>query len=108
MIKTLPQLAQALNALYPTQYSHFTNAQNPPFICYLTDEGESNFYADDDVYLEGVNVTIEFYTNKKDLSGENKIKNMLKENKVQYSKGPTIFIQSEGLFLTTFSIRLIN
>jgi hypothetical protein len=108
MIKTLAQLAESLNELYPTQYSHFTHAQKPPFICYLTDESEDSFYADDEVYVEGTLVTIEFYTKNKDLTGENKIKTMLKNNKVPYLKGPTILIESEGLFLTTFSVKLMN
>lgn len=107
MIKTLPQLAQALNTIYPTRYSHFTTAQAPPFVCYLTDEPEENFFADDEVFVEGTVVTIEFYTKNKDLNGERTIKNMLKNNQVPYQKGPTIFIESEGLFLTTFSIKLI-
>ena len=106
MIKTLPELANALNELYPTRFSHFASVQAPPFICYLTEEGET-FYADDEVYLESVNVLIEFYTKTKDLTGERKIKEMLKQNSLTYSQVSTFFRQTESPFLTTFSVQLI-
>lgn len=106
MIKTLPQLAQALNATYPTRYSHFTTAQAPPFICYI-DDGEENFHADNTILVEGALINIELYTKSKDLAAERKVKDLFKLNEIPYEKGPTIFIESEGLFLTTFSIKLI-
>jgi len=107
MIKTLPQLAQALNVIYPTRYSHFTSAQTPPFICYI-DDGEDNFHADNIILVEGTLINVELYTKAKDLTAERKIKDLFKQNEIPYEKGPTIFIESEGLFLTTFSIKLIN
>ena len=106
MIKTLSQLAPALNATYPTRYSHFTTAQTAPFICYI-DNGEENFHADNTILVEGTLVNIELYTKNKDLAAERKIKDLFKQNEVPYEKGPTIFVESEGLFLTTFSIKLI-
>lgn len=105
MIKTLPQLAQALNATYPTRYSHFTTAQAPPFICYI-DDGEENFHADNTILVEGTIINVELYTKNKDLAAERKVKDLFKLNEIPYEKGPTIFIESEGLFLTTFSIKL--
>lgn len=107
MIKTLAQLYAALNALYPTRYSHFTTAQAPPFICYI-DDGEENFHADDIVLVEGTLVNVELYTKNKDLAAERKIKELFQQNKIPYEKGPTIHIESEGLFLTSFSITLFN
>lgn len=106
MIKTLPQLAQALNAIYPTRYSHFTSAQVPPFICYI-DDGEDNFHADNTILVEGTLINVELYTKNKDLAAERKLKDLFKQNEVPYEKGPTIYIESEGLFFTTFSIKLI-
>ena len=106
MIKTLPQLAQALNSIYPTRYSHFSSVQAPPFICYL-DDGEDNFHADNTILVEGTLINVELYTKTKDLTAERKIKDLFKLNEIPYVKGPTIFIESEGLFLTTFSIKLI-
>lgn len=102
---TLPELAQKLNALYPTRYSHFNSSQETPFICYL-DDGSDNFFADNKVYVEGTLVNIELYTKTKDLAAEKKIKDMLNENEIPYDKAPTIFIESEGVYLCTFSITL--
>ena len=107
MIKTLAQLATELNKISPTRYSHFATTQAPPFIVYL-DEGEENVHADDGVLVEGTLINIELYTKTKDLAKEREIKTMLKNNKVPYEKGPTVFIDTEGLFLTTFSVKLIN
>lgn len=107
MIKTLPQLAVELNKIAPTRYSHFATSQAPPFICYL-DDGEENFHADNNVLVEGALINIELYTVEKDLAKEREIKTMLKSFKVPYDKGPTIYIESEGLFLTTFTVKLIN
>ncbi|MDM5333434.1 hypothetical protein QUF56_09365 [Ureibacillus composti] len=102
----LQELAEKLNALYPTRYSHFTSAQEPPFICYL-DDGSDNFYADNKVLVERTFVNIELYTKTKDLTAEKKIKGMLNDYKIPFQKSPTIFIESEGVFQCTFSITLI-
>lgn len=103
---TLAELAQSLNAIYPTRYSHFTTTQKAPFICYI-DDGEENFHADNAVYTEATLITVELYTDAKNLAAERNVKNLFKQREIPYEKGPTIFIESEGLFLTTFSIKLI-
>lgn len=107
MIKTLAELAQGLNAIYPTQFSHFEKKQKPPYICYI-DTGEENFYADDDALIEGTLVDIELYTINKDLKAEKKIKDFLRANKLSYTFYPSIRIESEGVFQCVFSIKLIN
>ena len=104
---TLAQLAQGLNGLYPTRYSHFTSKQEPPFICYI-DDGSSNLVADNKVVEESTTIRIELYTETKDLSAERKIKQFLNENELPYEKDPTLYIASEGLFLCAFYINLIN
>ncbi|WP_336636845.1 hypothetical protein [Lysinibacillus fusiformis] len=103
---TLPELAKRLNSLYPTRYSHFKSAQEPPFICYL-DDGSNNFYADNKVFVEGTLVNIELYSKTKDFTAEMKIKDMLTENEIPYEQSPTVFIESEGVFQCTFSVTLI-
>ncbi|MFJ7950776.1 hypothetical protein ACIQZG_04510 [Lysinibacillus sp. NPDC096418] len=104
---TLPELAQALNKLYPTRFSHFISKQEPPFICYI-DTDYDNVSADNEVIVEGVYIDIELYTKTKDLTAERKIKDFLNTNKLPYGQSPTIFIESEGLFQCIFSITLIN
>lgn len=107
MIKTIEELADALEVLYPTRYSHFTSKQEPPFICYL-DNGEDNFHADNVVLVEGTLINVELYTQQKDLTAEKNLKELFKLHELSYAKSPTIFIESEGIFQCVFSITLIN
>lgn len=104
---TMPELAQALNKLYPTRFSHFTSKQEPPFICYI-DTDYDNMVADNKVIVEGTYIDIELYTKTKDLTAERKIKSFLNENELPYTQSPTIHIESEGFFQCIFSIKLIN
>ena len=48
MIKTLAELGQALNTLYPTSYLRWDKKQKGTFITY-TDEGQEDFFGDDEV-----------------------------------------------------------
>lgn len=107
MIKTISELYQSLNVIYPTRFSHFENKQQPPYICYI-DTGEENFHADDGVYVEGTLVDIELYTKDKDLEAERKIKNLLQAHEIPYTFYPSIRIESEGLFQCVFNIKLVN
>lgn len=104
-MRTLGELAQGLNKIYPTRYSHFTKKQEPPFICYL-DDGANTLVGDGKVIEEGTAIQIELYSKTKDLAAERKIKQFLNDNELPYEKGPTIWIESEGLFLCTFSIEI--
>lgn len=103
----MPELARALNKLYPTRFSHFSSKQEPPFICYIDTDYE-NISADNKITVEGVYIDIELYTKTKDLIAERKIKSFLNENELPYSQSPTIFIESEGLFQCIFSVKLIQ
>lgn len=102
---TLTELAQALNGLsYPVAYSHFKGAETPPFICYLVTDSDT-FSADDKPIHEMVNVDIELYTAKKDLTAEKKIKDLLTQKELSWSFVET-YIESEGVFKCTFSIQI--
>lgn len=103
----LAQLAQELNKIYPTRFSHFTSKQEPPFICYI-DTGYDNITADNKVIVEGIYIDIELYTKTKDLTAERNIKSFLNENELPYTQSPTIHIESEGLFQCVFSIKLLT
>ena len=104
---TMGELAQALNKIYPTRYSHFTSRQEPPFICYI-DTDYDNTTADNKVIVEGSYIDIELYTKTKDLAAERKIKSFLNENELPYTQSPTIWIESEGFFQCIFSIKLLT
>lgn len=104
---TMGELAQALNKIYPTRFSHFISRQEPPFICYI-DTDYDNTTADNRVIVEGSYIDIELYTKTKDLTAERKIKSFLNENELPYTQSPTIWIESEGFFQCIFSIKLLN
>ena len=107
MIRTLPELANGLNTIFPTRYSHFTSKTALPYICYI-DTGYENLAADNTVIIEGTFVDIEFYSEDKDLTGESKIKTLLNLNELPYTQSPTIYIEAEGFFQSIFSIKLLN
>lgn len=101
----LTELAQKLSELgYPVAYSHFLKVTPLPFICYLVTSSDV-VTADDVAHYENIDVDIELYVKTKNLTAENKIKSMLKENELPYSYDE-IFIQDEGVFKCTFSIQL--
>lgn len=95
---------------YPVAYSHFTSSPNnplpsPPYITYLS-AYSSNFKADNKVYHKIDNLQIELYTNKKDLTAEKKLEDLLDTNDIAYDSTET-WIDSEKLFQKIYEVRLI-
>jgi hypothetical protein len=90
---------------FPVAYSHFENAQTAPFICFLV-SGDPNFIADNKVYHKLSDVTIELYTNKKELATEAILETLLDENELPYEPDET-YIESEKLFQKIYEVRLI-
>ena len=107
MIKTLTELGQALNTLYPTRYLKFNRKEDEQFIVY-TDEGQEDFFADGIVQAEVTVVDIDFYSPTKDISAERRIKDLLRQNELSYDVGNTIFLQQEDLYMITFTVYLLD
>lgn len=101
----LEQLIEGLEAIYPTRFSHFSETQATPFICW-TDNGSESFFADNKILLETTDISIELYTDTKDFEAENKIKQFLIENELLYTRSPTIRIASEGIYKTTYEVTI--
>lgn len=108
------KLAELYNLLkatsYPVAYSHFKTTEDktipdPPFIVYLVN-ADPNFIADNNVYHKISDVTIELYTNKKDLTAEEKLEFLLNENELPYTSDE-VYIESEQLFQKLYEVRLI-
>lgn len=106
-IKTLEELGEGLQTLYPTRYSHFAKEQARPFITYIDTDYE-NFAADNIITVEGTYVDIELYVDNKDEQAEAKIKQFLNQNELPYTQSATIYIESERFFQSIFSIKLLN
>lgn len=103
---TLAEFKKLLDATgYPVAYSHFKEAQKPPFICYLRN-GSANFIADNKVYKKINDITIELYSNKKDLVAEEALEKLLDDNDIPYDSDE-IYIESEELFQKIYEVRLI-
>ena len=107
MIKTLAELGQALNALYPTRYLKFNRKADDQFIVY-TDEGQEDFFADGENYVEVTTVDIDFYSTTKDIQAERRIKELLRNNKLPYDVSNTTYLNNEDLYLITFTIDLVD
>lgn len=108
---TLSDIYTILKATgYPVAYSHFTATTNtplpsPPYIVYLS-VYSSNLKADDRVYAKIDNLQIELYTNKKDLTAEKKLEDILDNNDIAYESTET-WIDSEQLLQKLYEVRLI-
>ena len=87
---------------FPFAYDHFAEGEavDPPFICYLL-PASNNFSADGKVYFKVNEVHIELYTDKKDLSAEQKIEAVLDKYGIFYEKSE-VWIESEKLYEVLF------
>lgn len=104
---TLPELKDKLKTLdLPIAYRCFAVGQVPelPYIVYYADE-DIAFYADDIVYYEGYAVTIEVYTEKKDMELEKKVKQLLNDNGLPYESYES-FLDSENMYLKAYEIEI--
>jgi hypothetical protein len=90
----------------PYAYSHFAEGESPdpPFICYLLPSSD-NFAADGVVYQKIDEVHIELYTDRKDLSVEDKVTAVLDRHGIFYDQTET-WIASEKLYEVMFSFSM--
>ncbi|WP_191556448.1 hypothetical protein [Metabacillus idriensis] len=94
----------------PVAYSHFTAFENspvpePPYICYMVN-ASPHFMADNKVFKKIEDVSIELYTNKKDLAIEAILEEVLDQHSIPYIPDE-VFIPSEQLFQKIYDVRLI-
>lgn len=104
---TLPELKKKIDTLgLPVAYHCFAVGQVPklPYIVYYADE-DNGFYADDTVYYEGYAVTIEVYSEQKNLELESKVKKLLNDNQLPYGSYES-FLESEDMYLKAYEINI--
>ena len=82
----------------PFAYDHFAEGESPdpPFICFLF-PGSENFAADDVVYMEFSNLSIELYTDEKDPELEDRVEAVLNAHEIFWNKSE-VWIESEKLY----------
>lgn len=91
----------------PVAYDHFDSPPSIPFITYV-DGGSNHVYADNSVYKKQRFVEIELYTDKKDLTIENQLEDLLDERGIVYSSFPSVWIDSEKLYQKIYEIGVEN
>lgn len=105
---TYQQIADMVNSIgVPASYYTFQNdtGQQPPFICYYFDASDG-FAADDQIYAEDTELTIELYTETKDFYLEQAVKRTLNEYGLPWSRTEA-WIETERMFQVTFTTSVI-
>lgn len=87
-------------------YRQFPEGSAPalPFIVYYA-ENSDNFGADNKVYLQKTEVTIELYTKQKDVISEGLIETMLNNNSIFWNKYED-YIESEHMYQISYDITI--
>ena len=104
---TVEQLAAMLQETgIPFAYDHFAEGESPepPFICYLL-PGSDNFAADGQVYFKINEVRIELYTDKKGVSVEKQVEDVLDGQGIFYNKSE-VWISEERLYEVAYSFEV--
>ena len=100
---TYEQIQEALESLgLPTCYYQFEEdtEQAPPFLCWYI-PGSNGFFADNKVYCQLVDITVELYTEDKRWDLEAALEEILNNNELPFQKTES-YIDSEKLFLQTY------
>lgn len=85
---------------YPTRYSHFSKAQKPPFITFLSNFS-NNFFADNKTFKNINHWQIELYTETKDIEAETKVEEVLKDFCWDKTE---VFLNDENVFQIIYEI----
>ena len=104
---TLPELKELLKTLgLPVAYLQWEVGQVPelPYILYYADE-DNNFYADDTVYADGCAVTVEVYSQRKDLALEKRVKELLTGRNIPYESYGE-FLRTEDMYLKAYEFNI--
>ncbi len=89
----------------PVAYDHFEDNKSiiPPFIVYR-EQSPDYLYADDNNYCGFNNFEVELVTLKKDISFEEKIETLFKENNIPYSKSDEDWDEVERIYHIFYEI----
>lgn len=87
----------------PIAYSHFLDNQKPPFLCFLSNKKAEG--CDNKNNLYRYDYSIELYTEKKDITSEEKLEGLLNSAGISFSS-ETIWIDDADLFVTYYTISI--
>lgn len=100
---TFEQIQEMLQATgLPVAYYQFEDNTGlaPPFLCWYS-PGTDGFYADNKVYSQLADITVELYTEDKRWDLEEQIEEILNRHEMPYQKNES-YIDSEKLFLISY------
>ena len=104
---TLEELNSLLNQTgLPVTYRQWAEGQVPelPYIVYYADN-TNNYFADNQVYQKIQNVSIELYSNMKNIREEQKIESLLDAHKIEWDAYEQE-IESEKMFEVLYEITI--
>lgn len=90
----------------PFAYDHFAEgkAAKPPFCVYLYPSAD-NFAADGCAYFKQDNLNVEIYTDKKDISLEERVEAVFEKHGLFYAKSE-VWISSERLYEVLYQMEV--
>ena len=88
----------------PVAYLSFKSAQNPPFLVYYC-SGSKKHGADDKNMISDDEITIELYTDAKDIALEKQIEKLF--NDVELAKAE-VWLDDENLIMISYEFTTIN
>jgi len=96
-------LLKTLNV--PVAYDHFNSNKNinPPFIVYR-EQAPDTFKADDKTYYRPYNYEIELITEKKDITLQNNVENLLNNNNIPYDIYDEVWDEEEKIYHNFYEI----
>ena len=85
----------------PVAYSHFSDNKKPPFLCFLSNKKAEG--CDNKNNLYRYDYSVELYTEKKDITSEEKLEGLLNSAGISFSS-ETIWLEESNIFVTYYSI----
>lgn len=85
----------------PVAYSHFSDNQKPPFICFLSNKKAEG--CDNRNNLYRYDYSVELYTEKKDIQSEEKLEYLLNSAGIPFSS-ETVWLAESSIFVTYYNI----
>lgn len=85
----------------PVAYSHFSDNQKLPFICFIGNKKAEG--CDNRNNLYRYDYSVELYTTKKDITSEEKLEGLLNTAGISFSS-ETIWLEESNIFVTYYNI----
>lgn len=102
------ELREELETLdIPVQYRAFKEGEAPdlPYILFYIDDNEGSLKADDQNFYKILNMSVELYSDEKDLELEEQIEAIFDHNKIEYDSFES-YIEQEKMYEILYEITI--